>query len=715
MNSKHPLYLCLLAGAGLISSVQAENASDIERITIHADFRSSSLIEVPASVSVIDAMQLEDEGARHFEDVLNSIANLNWSGATSRPRAFQIRGVGDQEDYKGAANSSVGFIVDDIDLSGIGMTASLFDMEQVEILRGPQGTRYGANALAGLIYLKSKMPTDTFEAGIQQSLGTDNYTSLSGYLSGPANDSLLYRVSVQKHQQDGFYRNEFLNMEDTNGRDELTARGKLRWLVDSETTVDLTLLHADFANGYDAWTLDNNGETSLSDQPGEDSQKTQAASLKVILEQAETYDLQALFSLADTDARYAYDGDWANPEFWAEKTCFTYDDDWNVTGQEPCVYNYWWDKRSERTTWSQELRFSSTEKGRLFNNTTDWLVGLYGMRLEESNKLDSAYNGWPDEVLESDYQATNVAIFGQLDSDLGEGLALSVGLRFERRDADYSDDAGDSFAPTENMWGGHLALTKNFSASQQGYLRMARGYKAGGFNTALPSELSDKKQYDQEILYSYELGLKSLWLDNKLSTQAALFYMDREDQQVTTSVQDPENPQRFKIYQGNATSSTSYGLELDMNYRVTSSLTLYGSLGLLEASYDDYHYQDKYGTEVDLSGRDLAHAPHATFSLGASWLSDSGWFANVTTSGKSGFYYSDSHDSTGSFYQLFHAKLGYQAQRWAAYLWGRNLTDKAYGVRGFYFGNRPDLDWTAEQYIRYGDPRQLGVTVAVDF
>lgn len=132
----------------------ADDKQDIEVITVTSDFRETTLAQTPTSVSVIDAQQIKDEGAQHFEDILNSFANLNWSGGSSRPKYFQIRGVGEQEQYLGAPNSSVGYIFDDIDLSGLGMVASMYDLQQAEVLRGPQGTRFGANALAGLSILK---------------------------------------------------------------------------------------------------------------------------------------------------------------------------------------------------------------------------------------------------------------------------------------------------------------------------------------------------------------------------------------------------------------------------------------------------------------------------------------------------------------------------------------------------------------------------------
>lgn len=686
-------------------------STEMEVMVVTADFRSSSLEKMPSSITVIDSQKIQDESAQHFEDLLNSIANFNWSGGSSRPKYFQIRGVGEQEQYQGAPNSSVGYIIDDIDLSGIGMVSSMYDLQQVEVLRGPQGTRYGANALAGLIYLKSNDPTDVFEHGAEVSLGDDNLRTFSGFSSGPLTDSgkLLYRVSLQQHQQNGYHDNLYLGRDDTNGRDEFSGRAKLRWYATDDLQFDLTVLHADFDNGYDVWSLTNSPTQTTSDQPGVDSQRTTGAGFKATYSGAETFELTSLTSFANTDHHYSYDGDWSNPEYWASKQCS------ENSNLAPCQYDYFWDKTGQRKTVSQEFRLSSTEQGRIFADSTDWLLGVYAMNLKEDNQLYSEYNTLPDEVLDSEYEATNYALFGQLDTDLGSDYALSVGLRLERRNSHYSDTNNDNFDPSETMWGGHIAVSKVLNDSHNAYVRVARGYKAGGFNMTLPVELNDKKEFSTETLYNYEIGLKSHWLAGLIDTNLALFYMDRQDQQVAASQQDPDKPQRFILFTENAGSSNNYGAELDATWYATDNLQIYSSLGWLETAYGDYQYQDKYGTEVDLTGRDLAHSPHLTYSLGGTYRTNSGWFTNLNLSGKSEFYYSDSNESRSEPYTIVNARVGYEASAWSAYLWGRNLFNEEYGVRGFYFGNEPDNGWAEKQYIRYGDPRQIGVTFNVKF
>ena len=134
------------------------------RSLVTAELRARNLQQLPASATVLDSHTLEIAGVQHFQDVLGLVPNLNWSAGTSRPRYFQLRGIGELEQWQGAPNPSVGFLIDGIDFSGVGMPATLADVERIEVLRGPQGTAYGANALAGLIAVNTRAPRRESEA-----------------------------------------------------------------------------------------------------------------------------------------------------------------------------------------------------------------------------------------------------------------------------------------------------------------------------------------------------------------------------------------------------------------------------------------------------------------------------------------------------------------------------------------------------------------------
>ena len=158
------------------STVIAEEA--IDEIVVTADFRERSVTELPTSVSVLDATYIEETAVQHFEELVYVIPNLNWSGDGHRARYFQIRGVGELEQYQGAPNPSVGFLIDDIDFSGIGTIATLFDVGSIEVLRGSQGSRYGANALGGLVYVRSAEPSAERNGRLQLTMGDDDLHSL---------------------------------------------------------------------------------------------------------------------------------------------------------------------------------------------------------------------------------------------------------------------------------------------------------------------------------------------------------------------------------------------------------------------------------------------------------------------------------------------------------------------------------------------------------
>src|ERR1700719_2831175 len=226
-------YPWLLFGplTAILLAPPAVSADDtLEEVVVTAGVRSTSGAELPQSVTVLDQGTLRGAGVQHFEDVLGLIPDLNWAAGTSRPRFFQLRGIGEVEQYQGAPNPSVGFLIDDIDFSGVGMPATLFDTRQIEVLRGPQGTAYGANALAGLISVRTVDPGDDFEL-VSEVTGADYDTRAASLAIGDgfAGGSAGWRLVAQQYSSDGFRHNAYLNENSTDGFDEGTLRGKLRW------------------------------------------------------------------------------------------------------------------------------------------------------------------------------------------------------------------------------------------------------------------------------------------------------------------------------------------------------------------------------------------------------------------------------------------------------------------------------------------------------
>ncbi len=683
--------------------VDISSAEEIlDEIVVTADFRGRSAADVPASITVLEAEAIEQLAVQHFEELVFIVPNFNWSGDGNRARYFQIRGVGELEQYEGAPNPSVGFLIDDIDFSGIGTIATLFDVQQVEVLRGPQGTRYGANALAGLVYVQSTEPTDEWSGNVRFGVADDDAFSGGVALGGPVGSSgtnTSFRFSAQHYQSNGFRQNTFLGRDDTNGRNETTVRGKLLWEPDNAWTLKLSAMFSDIDDGYDAFAIDNSF-TVLSNRPGRDAQESVGASLKAVWDGSDRFSLTAITSFAKSAIDFSFDGDWGNADAWA-----------------PFTYDFISVNNRERSTLSQEFRLTSNDGGRIFNESTDWLVGLYVMKLtddlitlNQGTYFDPFFNFTfdLDDSLTSAYKATNAALFGQLDFDVGESSRVSFGLRIEDRSTDYADSSGMTLGPGETMVGGELTFSHGFSDTLTGFLSLSKGYKGGGFNLGLVP--AGRREFEQESLWNLEAGVKSYWLDNSLTVNASVFYSERNDQQVRTSFQlDPNDPLSFVFFTDNAAKGRTAGLEADLSWRPNEAWQFYANVGLLKAEFEDF-----VTPQVDLSGRRQAHAPDYTFALGGLYRHPSGYFVRLDFTARDEFYFDVSHDQKSFATELVNARIGYDTDRWSAQLWARNLFDERYPVRGFYFGNEPP-NFPNELYLRFGDPRQIGVTFDMRF
>jgi outer membrane receptor protein involved in Fe transport len=599
-----------------------------------------------------------------------------------------MRGVGELEQYQGAPNPSVGFLVDDIDFSGIGGIATLFDMQHVEVLRGPQGTRYGANALAGLIYMRSAEPTAEFDGRVELRAGDDGMLAGGIAVGGGLNadDSVMGRLSVHYHVSNGFRDNAYLNRDDTNGRDETTVRGRLKWSGGEFWEFNLAALYIDTNNGYDAFAIDNT-RTMLSDKPGKDAQESVGASFRADFDGPNGYTLTSITGFADSDIVFSYDADWGNDDAWS-----------------PVLYDYISVSDRERATLSQEFRFVADS----------WLFGLYALRLEDDistfnwgEYYDPGYDFADslNELFVSDYEATSVAAFGQFDKDLGQTATLTVGLRVERRTTDYEDSAGLITDPSDTLWGGEIALSFDHSDAVTSFVSLSRGYKAGGFNLG-PAVPDEYREFSDETLYNLEAGIKTSLLDRTLSLNAAVFVSRHNDAQVRTSFQlNPGDPTSFGFVTINVDESDALGVEADVRWLPTDNWMLYATLGLLDTEFNDVSAPSL----ANLEGRAKAHAPDYTLAFGGSYEHPRGFFARVDVSARDAFYFDVAHDQKSESYELVNARAGYRADTWSATFWARNLFDENYAVRGFYFGNEPP-DFPNALYTRSGDPRQVGVT-----
>jgi len=676
-------------------------ASDVEVITVTSDFRQQNLLKTPASLSVLTDIEIKQRNAQHLEELAAISPNVNFASGSQRARYYQIRGIGERSQFQEPINPSVGMIIDGVDFTGIGSIANLFDVQQAEIFRGPQGTRFGANALAGMINITTNAPTDEFEGALKVDAGNYHSYGLGLALSGPASNTVNYRLAANKYQSDGFIENTYLNKSDTNNRDETSLRGKLSIQASKNLAIDLSAFYFDFDNGYDAFSLDNTRET-LSDQPGVDQQETSALAAKFTYQGFENFTLVTLLSHADAELAYGYDEDWAyvgisDPEI-IENPDFAY---WEYSSTD-----YYFREKSTQTI---ELRALSNSASRLFNNTTDWVAGIYFKQDDEDLQRQYTY-------LDSDFTSTfntqSTAVYGQLDSQLNTKWSLTTGLRIEQRSADYinSDDFNDNIDDT--MVGGKLVLSYQQNDDTLWYGSINRGYKAGGANTngSLPGDL---RTFEPEYLLNFELGYKVSLLDDAAFIRSAVFYMDRTDVQVKSSktVVRDDGSSEFISYLGNAATGSNMGIEVEANWQVNELFELYGSLGLLDTEFNDFINAEG----ESLSGREQAHAPNYQFNVGVNIQPNEYWLINLSIDGKDEFYFSDSHNKKSESVALVNTSVSYLNDNYQVKLWARNLTDENYANRGFYFGNDPRDGYTAKQYTQLSEPLVFGVTLDYQF
>lgn len=667
----------------------ADDADENEenKLVITATYRAEEASATATSISALSEEMLNASAEQHFEEVINQIPNLNWAGGSSRPRYFQIRGIGELDQYEGAPNPSVAMIIDDIDFSGVGMMATLFDVAQIEVLRGPQSARYGANAIAGMINVVSRDPGADTELNSQLMLADYGTWSTGVSVSGALGESsdVLGLVSVHQYNNDGFRDNRYLNRDDTNGRDEFTAKAKLHWQLNDDTKLKFTALSADMDNGYDTWALDNTYIT-LTDKPGKDSQQSDAFAAR--LEQSgDAFDTVFIATFTDIDAEHSFDGDWGNPDYWG------------VNGP----YDFTSDTQRQRETNTQEVRFLSKPLSQ--DQDFAWVIGLYRQSLEENNDIEEFYNGFIYRALESEFEATTTSLYAQAEWQLSKDTDISISLRNETRDAEYTDTTLVFFNPEDTMNGGNLSLRHQLSEDSLVWASVSRGYKAGGFNISLSIPVG-LREFQPEYLWNYEVGIKGQTMKGALDYSVSLFSMEREDVQISTSEQlDPNDPLTFIYLIDNAAEGYNRGIELDSVLSLDENWSLQFNLGYLDSKIDEY-----IGADQILSGREQAHAPNYTANLALDYRNEDGWFGRIEMNAKDGFYYSYSHQQRAESSELVNLKLGYEEEFWSYYFWARNVFDEKYTVRGFFFANEPP-DWENKLYTRLGDPRHMGVTI----
>lgn len=685
----------------VLTNTGVANPDRLEELVVTGELRDTNQLELANSVSIITDTLIEAQNARSLPELFNLTPNVNFAEGASRGRFIQIRGIGERSQFVNPINPSVGVVVDGIDFTGLSLGATTVDTEQVEIFRGPQGTLYGTNALAGLINVKGHSPSETTEGHISAGVGSFGREDLGAHFSTKLTEKLGWRIAVQQNKSDGYIDNTYLGRDDTNNIDELTLRNHLALDISEELQAELISYFIDVDNGYDAFSLDND-RTTLSDQPGQDKQKTFAHAFKLEYTGLNVADVQANISVADSEVEYGYDEDWSYNTICNDFTCV-------FDGYES-VDNY----ERDNNNITADLRLLSK------NASTDinWVIGTYYR--EQEVDLTRTYTFAP--LFESEFKPTQLAIYGELDIPLTTRLTGVIGLRAEEYESDYSDNNGQSDTNSEDLFGGKVALEFDLDEDTLLYALISRGYKAGGFNPDPVLDVEDQ-QFSTEEQLNYEIGLKGDWLDNTVSAQFSYFFQQREDIQVNVSedinANDDTAAPEFIIFLDNAAKGKNQGIEAEINWQANEQLSFYSSFGWLETEFTEFlnptHINGDAENPVDLSGRDQAHAPNYQYFIAAQYDVNSALYFRVEFEGKDAFFFSQSHDERSSAYNLINARMGFNIRDVSLTLWGENITNQLTETRGFFFGNDPRDGYTAKLYSQKGAPRSFGVTASYHF
>jgi iron complex outermembrane receptor protein len=636
----------MVAAAG---QAEAQEATALDEIVVTAQKRSENLQDVPVSVTALTADQLKDQ---RVGDVLalsglSPGLQIKTDDNAANPRIF-IRGIG-VNDFNPSTASAVGVYVDGVYVaSPLAQMAGFYDLQQVEVLRGPQGTLYGRNTTGGAINVTTKKPSATPEGDLAIDYGRFNALNVQGGFGGPIADTLAFRIAGLYDKSDGYTLNR-LTGNKGNDADRKAVRGALRWTPDDKLTVDVSASYSKSSGGsiltYNRSLVAQTAEAASTADPDPTFGYIFCKPAYYTSGQCTNVAGYANTSTNKYEGDYRFEGKDIVKLFGAT-SAISYDfggvtlysitgyqrakrDDYEETDANPISI---FDARyiAEQDTTSQELRLQSNGATAL-----RWVAGVYAARDNLDN--DSHYNvlevlrvpdpvnnptgmdpansvgvfGWPLHQ-----RTTSYAAFGQVDYDLTPKLTLTGGLRWsqDKKTFHYVSDVDYGLLTlfeydnqkTFSSISGRVGLRYAISDDANVYATYNRGTKSGGFFSGQTTDPDDLGPYRDETVNAYEVGAKSEFLDRRLRVNVSAFYYDYKDLQVYTVIQRNGLPVQLFT---NASKARVYGGEAEIEARPMTGLSLTLGASLLNAEYKDFQ-----SLGDDYSGNTLPSAPKASLN-----------------------------------------------------------------------------------------------------
>ncbi len=646
----------------------ARQAVELDTITVSANKQEENIQDIPFSITVLDQIDLEDKKIASLADVVDYVPNIStFSNGMGGFNNITSRGL--------AAPSfswfttSMGMYIDGVPvLGGFGYVTALLDIERIEVLRGPQGTLYGKNTETGAINIVTRRANNQYRGKVTLQggslLSSESGDKLVGggdfTFSGPiVADKLFFSLAGMYTHKDGFTEYQTIGGSG-HEQDNVYGRVKLRWNPSDQ--LDITFLASFFSEELEGYRMNlaENGAAVfqmpqpeyrciLSDLKGSQDMNVDTQSLHAVYTFNNAMTLTSITSRRNSDFEGTSDNDFTPMQL--------------AHGLQKSAYQ----------KISQELRLGSV------SDALSWIIGAYYDTDDmERNFVVSSIIPQMAGRSFTNLSGHAYAIFGQVGYALTDSLKIVGGLRYEKQDMELEgnmragtlDDSWHNLSPK-------LSVEYRFAPEVMSYFTVSQGFRSGGFN-----ELAQDPQYfsyDDETLWSYEAGIKGLFLNERLMVNAAVFYMDISDLQVV------ERIDLYTQWNTNAAKAVSQGVELEATARLSDTLTC--NLGF---GYTDIEFEDYSDAQGNYHGNKKPFAPEYSFNLGLQYRRPSGFFARL-----------DSRDA----YQLVNAKIGYETDRFDVYLYGKNIFDQEYDSpvdsQGF--------------YILYSEPGDVGLQLTYRF
>ncbi|MDR0962764.1 MAG: TonB-dependent receptor [Mediterranea sp.] len=627
-------------------------------------FKESKQRQEPLSASSLSSNFLRNRNIQNVRELSTVLPNFYMPDYGSRQTSpIYIRGIGSKVNAP-----SVGLYVDGVPhFERSALDIDLSDISNVEVLRGPQGTLYGRNAIGGIINIYTYSPLEYQNTRVRVGYGSrndvqagaSNYTKLSEHVG--------FSVSGNYHHNDGFFTNLYTgkkadNMDEANGRLSVVWKPAERWNMRLSGSANYVTQGGYPYGVYDAKT----GELQPVNYNDPSSYRRTVVTSGLNLR----YDGNRIGFNSQTAYQYIRDRQAIDQDFTpADKTFVT--------------------QRLQQNMVSQEFTLKSTTEG--------WyqhLTGVFGFYQGVDKNVENRSAG---TVKHYDIPTLGVAFYHQSTFRIYKGVAVLAGVRY---DYEYARERNAGSRLRFSQLTPKLTLQYRTPNSQLLYAAVSRGYKAGGFNTAFQSD--DERTFNPEYNWNYELGTKLSFWQQRFTADLAIFYIDWRHQQVTQMIPGVGNLQR------NAGHSVSKGVELSLQVRPAGHFVVGVNYGYTHARFLQYVRDEK----TDYSHRYLPMVPQHTLSVTADYslyrpcrAIDRLTFGGSVT-GAGCIYWQEDNAVSQPFYALLSLKASATKGRFTWEVWSRNLTDTTYNT--YYF------TLSGSGYAQRGKPLTIGTSIIIN-